>query len=281
MGWFVAEELQLRSGRGCDGAPAAPTVKDTDKATDTDTRDKSNTDNTGSSGNARQFFTAMLFTLSPRKRNQKPFRKSPRTPLDHSDSFDHRDDTTTTNSMNKCSSGGFDFVSEFKHVTTPRPGRAVCEFCGCECAGARMHCVRGTSDDDASNDYHVSLCDKCTQKEDAGTLRWEIKTARRSRKSAKNKSKESKMNEKMKKLWSQIIQVFLNDNQDHEEDEKNTSPPSVLRDGKSLNSTSFKTWIYKSSDGKVNNAEADAVDSDSDDRLQARAAPAPEDSHTF
>mmetsp|Transcript_11046 Transcript_11046/g.27920 ORF Transcript_11046/g.27920 Transcript_11046/m.27920 type:complete len:103 (+) Transcript_11046:204-512(+) len=83
------------------------------------------------------------------------------------------------------------------------------------------------------------------------------------------------MNEKMKKLWSQIIQVFLNDNQDHEEDEKNTSPPSVLRDGKSLNSTSFKTWIYKSSDGKVNNAEADAVDSDSDDSTSGSSGSSP------
>ena len=107
----------------------------------------------------------MTVTLSPRRWTgvfspRKKFR-TPRTPLDTVDSLDNQK------------------FNQIFNVATPRPGRKVCDHCGVEAASARLHCVRGTSRmEDESNDYHISLCDRCMKKEDKGELKSQLRTAR-------------------------------------------------------------------------------------------------------
>ncbi len=119
----------------------------------------------------------MTVTLSPRSwavvfSPRRKFR-TPRTPLDTVDSLDRH--KFGASRLGSSASLG----ASFTHVATPRPGRKVCENCGEEAASARLHALRNTSRvDDESNDYHISLCDRCIKKEDRGELKSQLRTAR-------------------------------------------------------------------------------------------------------
>jgi len=193
----------------------------------------------------------MTVTLSPRSwavvfSPRRKFR-TPRTPLDTVDSLDRNKFAASGlgSSASLGASGRF----------TPRPGRKVCENCGEEAASARLHALRNTSRvDDESNDYHISLCDKCIRKEDRGELKSQLRTARHNTKvqnqSDKRVRKVEKIKRKMKTFWKDIVGLFSASEEAEE----------ALEDLNELDknlSASFQSWIMKHSMRKSANESGD------------------------